>query len=317
MRYKEIKIETTEGAVEHITALLENLGVYGSIVNAKSTVLDILNKKEGYEWDYVNPEVFVDEKITEDSLAELIFYLDEDDEATLESIYESLDKLKSSEEDMNFGSLKTSTSKVEDEDWIEVYKNNLKPVYIGKDIAIIPTWWKEVDEAAEIKIYMDPGMAFGTGDHPTTSMCAEFLREETCKDKDILDVGTGSGILAILGEKLKGRKILAVDIDPASVEVARENIKINNCKNIEVLEGDLTKGINFQADIVVGNLMAEVVCLLAQSVRKHMKENSIFISSGILVEKEAMVKSCLIKEGFNIEEIKIRDEWCAIKARKV
>ena len=163
---------------------------------------------------------------------------------------------------------------------------------------------------------LDPGMAFGTGDHETTSMCAVLMDEVSCEGKDVLDVGTGSGILAIAADLLGANEILGVDIDPIAVEVAIENGKINNCgDNVKFIEGDLTKGIDFKADIVVANLMAEMVVMLTKAVKNHMKAGSVFISSGILVEKKDMVIEALKEVGLEPFKIIDKGDWSAIAAR--
>ena len=159
-------------------------------------------------------------------------------------------------------------------------------------------------------------MAFGTGDHATTSMCAVLMDEAGCEGKKVLDIGTGSGILAIAADLLGASDILGVDIDPSAVEVAIENAEVNGCgDNVRFIEGDLTKGIDFRADIVVANLMAEMVVMLISSVKEHMLPEGVFISSGILVEKKDMVIEALDKAGFETVKVMKKGEWCAILAR--
>lgn len=317
MKYSEIKIKTSEGGMETVTGLLLSLGIEETVINAGSTAMDILDKKEGYEWDYVNPDIFTGEKISSQNEAEILFYLSQDDEG--EKLYslveEKIQELKKADIG-DLGALKVEKTVVDDCDWIKIYRDSLKAIALGDRIIVKPTW-KEIENLDnKIEINLDPGMAFGTGDHPTTSMCAELMIECGCEGKDILDVGTGSGILAIIAQKLGGNHILGVDIDEIAVEVARENGRINNCTDNVIFEaGDLTKGLDFQADIVVGNLMAEVVIMLSEAVKNHMKPNGVFISSGILIEKEDMVKKALQNNGLKIEKVTREGEWCAIMAR--
>ena len=137
-----------------------------------------------------------------------------------------------------------------------------------------------------------------------------------CKSKKILDIGTGSGILAIVGAKLGATEIKAIDIDEVAVEVAKENVILNACDDVvSVSEGDLTKGIEYKADVVVANLMAELVVFLSEAVREHMREDGLFITSGILLEKEDMVKEGMVVNGLEIVEVVCRGEWCAIVAK--
>ena len=259
MNYNEVKIITSEGGLEAITGLLLSLEINETIINSGSTAIDILDKKDSYEWDYVNPDIFTDEEVNADSVAEILFYLEctKEGEDLYNRVLSEIENLKKSGEKW-LSNTEISKSIVEDTDWINEYKNTLKPVYIGDNIVVRPTWCNPVSIKEDtIEIVMDPGMAFGTGDHPTTSMCAEFLIEENCKDKVVLDVGTGSGILGILAYKLGAKETVGVDIDSIAVEVAKENADLNGCDNsVSFIEGDLTKGLNIKADIVVGNLMA-------------------------------------------------------------
>ena len=164
-------------------------------------------------------------------------------------------------------------------------------------------------------IEIDPGMAFGTGTHETTSLCIKMLEKYQKKDDDVVDVGCGSGILSIAAALLGAKDVLGVDVDPIAVEVADENIVLNKVdKAARAQYGDLTKGIDYKADVVVANLMADLVMMLAEDVAKHMKEDAYFISSGILVEKEEIVSEHLIKLGFTIVEVVRDGGWCAIVA---
>ena len=165
---------------------------------------------------------------------------------------------------------------------------------------------------------LDPGMAFGTGSHETTSLCLKLLEEylgEEPSDKKILDVGCGSGILSIAAALLGCGPVLGIDIDEDAVRVANENVRLNGVDDVvEITHGDLLQGVDFKADIVVANLMADLVAMLSESVTDHMEKGGVFISSGILTEKKEMVENALEKAGFEIKEIREDGEWCAIVA---
>ena len=157
-------------------------------------------------------------------------------------------------------------------------------------------------------------MAFGTGSHETTSLCALFLEEIGCFEKSVLDLGTGSGILAIAAARLGAPKVLGIDIDSVAVEVARENMCINQCDDVvTILEGDLVKGVDFKADIIVANLMAELLCVLASSILKHMEKDGCCICSGILAEKKDMVAAAFEESGMAVVDAKKKGEWVALK----
>ena len=181
-----------------------------------------------------------------------------------------------------------------------------------------PTWEEYTPKEDELVIEIDPGMAFGTGTHETTSLCMKLMEKylgEHPEEKKILDVGCGSGILSICGALLGSREILGIEIDEDAVRVARENVEENHVEDaVKVMQGDLTKGVDFKADVIVANLMADLVMLLSEDARKHLTEDGIFISSGILVEKEEMVSAAIREAGFRIVEIAEDGEWCAIAA---
>lgn len=205
---------------------------------------------------------------------------------------------------------------VDDGQWKDSYKEHFKTIDLTDNIIVKPSWEPVPENNTKKILELDPGMAFGTGDHATTSMCAVLMDEAGCEGKKVLDIGTGSGILAIAADLLGASDILGVDIDPSAVEVAIENAEVNGCgDNVRFIEGDLTKGIDFRADIVVANLMAEMVVMLISSVREHMLPEGVFISSGILVEKKDMVIKALDKAGFETVKVMKKGEWCAILAR--
>lgn len=205
-----------------------------------------------------------------------------------------------------------------DEDWKDNWKAYFKPAKITDRIVIKPTWETyERQSPDELIIQLDPGMAFGTGTHPTTTLCVKLMERYVTPGKSFLDVGCGSGILSIAAAMMGAVEITAVDIDPEAVRVTGENAVQNQLEQkIDVRLGDLTKGLSLTADLVAANLMADLVILLAKDVAKHLNEDGIFLSSGILVEKKQMVAEELSRQGFEILEAPEEGEWCAIAARR-
>ena len=172
---------------------------------------------------------------------------------------------------------------------------------------IKPTWEDYQAGEKELVIEIDPGMAFGTGTHETTSGCIQLMEKY---------VGCGSGILSIAAALLGSRDILAIDIDPVAVEVTRENVELNKISEyVDTRYGDLTKGVSYRADIVVANLMADLVMMLTKDVAKHLEDGGIYISSGIIDFKEEEVCETLKRCGFEIIEILKKGEWCTVAAR--
>ena len=181
---------------------------------------------------------------------------------------------------------------------------------------IKPTWEDYEAGEKELVIEIDPGMAFGTGTHETTSGCIQLMEKYMKPGDKVLDVGCGSGILSIAAALLGRRDILAIDIDPGAVEVTRENVELNNVSEyVDTRYGDLTKGVSYRADIVVANLMADLVMMLTEDVEKHLEDGGIYISSGIIDFKEEEVCETLKRCGFEIIEILKKGEWCIIAAR--
>ncbi len=181
---------------------------------------------------------------------------------------------------------------------------------------IKPTWEEYEAGEKDIVIQIDPGMAFGTGTHETTSGCIQLLEKYMKPGDKVLDVGCGSGILSIAAALLGSKDVLAIDIDPVAVEVTDENLRLNNVtEQVQARYGDLTKGVSYKADVVVANLMADLVMMLSQDVAKHLEDGGIYISSGIIDFKEEEVCNTLENCGFEIIEILKKGEWRTIAAR--
>lgn len=313
MKYLQVDIYTTDYGIEEVTGVLLSMDIEETVVDNPQTAIDLLENKRDYDWDYVD-ENFVDMEAE----PKVTFFLDDSEEskAKLQLIKEKLNKIAEEDKENLLGRLEMERTLIDDEDWMNSYKDHFKTIDLTENIIVKPSW-EEIPEGNSKKVLeLDPGMAFGTGDHETTSMCAVLMDEVGCEGKDILDVGTGSGILAIAADLLGGNNILGVDIDPVAVEVAIENGKINNCKeNVKFIEGDLTKGIDFKADIVVANLMAEMVVMLTKAVKQHMKPGAVFISSGILVEKKPLVEEALKEAGLTVFKVLDKGDWSAIAAK--
>ena len=313
MRYLQTQIYTTDTGIEELTGLLMRFNIDQTVVESPETAHEILDKKHDYEWDYVD-EDFIDDNAE----PKITFYLsdDEDGRKLLNMFKEAITHMAKEDGEGVLGRLEIETTVVDDGQWKDSYKDHFKTIDLTDNIIVKPSWEPVPENNTKKILELDPGMAFGTGDHATTSMCAVLMDEAGCEGKKVLDIGTGSGILAIAADLLGASDILGVDIDPSAVEVAIENAEANECgDNVRFIEGDLTKGIDFRADIVVANLMAEMVVMLISSVREHMLPEGVFISSGILVEKKDMVIKALDKAGFETVKVMKKGEWCAILAR--
>lgn len=202
---------------------------------------------------------------------------------------------------------------LEREDWENSWKNYYEPVQITPRIGVCPSWLSCDLEGKVIKI--DPGMAFGSGTHETTVLCLEALSDGVKGGETVLDVGTGSGILAIAALLLGADNALGIDIDPGAVKVAGENAALNGVEDrFSARTGDLASGITGQYDIITANIVANMVMKLSGDVRKLLKKGGLYISSGIISERKDEVISCLGDLGFKILKVREKNSWVAIEA---
>jgi len=208
---------------------------------------------------------------------------------------------------------------VNEEDWANSWKAYYKPLEIGERIVIVPAWEKYDKKPDDIIVTMDPGMAFGTGTHETTRLVIGLLEKYTKQGQRVLDVGCGSGILAICASKLGAKECRAYDIDEVAVRVARENIAINDCDNITCDQSDLLKQVELEGgkyDLVCGNIVADIIIRMLPDVGKYMKDDAILLASGIINERAEDVMEAFGKFGFDIVEHVIDNGWCAFAIKK-
>ena len=206
---------------------------------------------------------------------------------------------------------------VSEQDWADSWKQYYKPIKIGKNLVVVPAWEKYDALENEVIVKMDPGMAFGTGTHETTRLCATLLEKYVTDDTKMLDVGTGSGILAICASKLGAKECFAYDIDPVAVKVARENIKDNCCSNIECEVSDLLAGVkNGKYDVITANIVADIIIRMLPDISKFMHESTVLVVSGIIDERCEDVYKSIKDNGFKICEEIHENGWCAISLTK-
>lgn len=310
MKWAEITIKTTTEAVEAITNILYEQNVGGvSIEDPKDFKFQ---KKNEYDWDFVEEEIF---NSGYDGVI-IKTYITEERDVTedVNLIKEKIQGLK--EFGIDIGEAIVELSQVDEEDWANEWKNYYKPTKVGKNVVVKPTWEEYEEQSGDLIIELDPGMAFGTGTHETTTMCIHQLENYVKKDSKVFDIGCGSGILAIAAAKLGAKEVVAVDLDEVAVKVSKENIELNKVEDkVTALHGNLTEVINDKADIVVANIIADIIKILAKDVSNFMKEDAVFISSGIIHAKVDEVKESLIKNGFEIVEVQTLGEWNAIVSK--
>ena len=210
------------------------------------------------------------------------------------------------------GDLSAITVEAKDEDWAENWKQYYKPMRVGHRLVIKPTWEGYVEQAGDLMIHMDPGMAFGTGTHETTRLCLEMI-EQHYKGGPALDIGTGSGILAIALARVGTGPVLAVDIDPIAVKAAGENVGLNGLSGrVTVKQGDLTLDIAGRFSFISANILADIVISLAEPVKALLAENGLFLASGIINDREEDVREAYLQAGYHLHDSRIMGGWAAL-----
>lgn len=207
--------------------------------------------------------------------------------------------------------------RLDEQDWENNWKQYYHPVEIGEKLVIVPEWEEFDAQPGQIIVRMDPGMAFGSGTHETTRLCAAMLEKHLPAGAKTLDVGTGSGILAIAAEKLGAGKIDAYDIDPMAVRVAGENMEKNGCRNITCGVSDLLSAVSGVYDFVVANITADIILRLAPGVGNHLKRGGLIALSGIIDSREADVMTAMTAQGFVLAEKTAENDWVGLLFKKI
>lgn len=302
--YMEVTISTTTAGSEIISDLLMRLGAAGTQILDRADLPD--PSKPTANWELMDQSVI--DAMPEDVQVKAWF-----DEAALNTVMGSLKEQLSLLQSQNegLGTLSLSLQGVKEEDWAENWKQYYKPFRLGEHMVVKPTWEPWDTQAGDLIIEIDPGMAFGTGTHETTAMCVGLI-EKYYQGGSLLDVGTGSGILAIAAARLGAKGIVAVDIDPDAVRVAQENVAHNGLTDaIDVREGDLLQGLSQRFQFAVANILAPVICMLAAPLKAHLLPGGKFICSGIIAEAESDVNEALLAAGYTIDEIQHKGDWVA------
>lgn len=311
MKWSEFAIQTTNEAVEPVSNILHEAGASGVVIEDP---LELVKERENVfgEIYHLNPDDYPDEGVVIKAYLPVNSFLND----TVDAIKESINNLLLF--DIDLGKNVVSISEVHEEEWATAWKKYYNPVKISERFTIVPTWEDYTPVSSdELIIELDPGMAFGTGTHPTTVMCIQAL-ERTVRPGDlVVDVGTGSGVLSIAAALLDAKRIQSLDLDEVAVQSAIQNVEINNVKDkVSVSQGNLLDGVNEQADIVVANILAEVIMRFTDDVAKVVKPGGHFIASGIIQTKKQDVKDAIIASGFTVEETILMEDWVAIIAKR-
>lgn len=306
MDWIEITISTNTEGADIVSEALLRQGAVGTQIIDRADVPDP-SKPNGF-WELIDPKMI--DEMPEDVQVKAWF---ESVEALrgLENCLKALPELTG----MDLGTLAVSQQGVQEQDWSECWKQYYKPFRAGQHLVIKPSWENWNAAPGDLIIELDPGMAFGTGTHETTAMCVEMIEKHYHGGK-VLDVGTGSGILAIAAARLGADSVLGVDIDPMAVRVAQENVEKNGLsREIDIRQGDLVAGLdNVQCEFSVANILADVIALLAAPLKAHLTANATFVCSGILKEREQDVVDVLTRNGYQLFDRMQKGDWVALAA---
>jgi [LSU ribosomal protein L11P]-lysine N-methyltransferase (EC 2.1.1.-) len=311
VNWSEIRIHTTHEAIEPIANILYEAGAGGLVIE------DSLELKKEREPVYgeifeLDPKDFPEEGVVIKAYFPSGRFLKE----IIEDIEQSIIALPSF--GIHIGPYRMDCREIEEKQWAEAWKTYYHPVKVSRRFTIVPTWETYHPKDREEKIIeLDPGMAFGTGTHPTTAMCLKALEKVVRPGSIVFDVGTGSGILSIAAALLGARKVLATDIDGVAVDSAKRNCELNRVQRIvEIKQNHLLDGIGERADCIVANLLAEIIIPFAPSAANHLRSGGHFIASGIIRNKQEEVERALRQAGFTVQDLMESGDWLTFVAGK-
>ena len=316
MKWNKFRLKTTTEAEDIVSSMLADLGIEGVQIEDKIPLTE--SDKE---------QMFVDiapDAEEDDGIAYLSFYLDPEDDkdAILENVKRELQDMASY---VDVGACEIEESQTEDVDWVNNWKKYFHQFHVD-DILIIPSWEEvQPEDSDKMVIHIDPGTAFGTGMHETTQLCIRQIRKYVTPDTRILDVGCGSGILGMLALKFGASYSVGIDLDPCAIEATHENMGVNGISRdqYEIMIGNIIDDpevqdkVGYEAyDIVVANILAPVLVELTPVIVNQMKKGGIYITSGIIDDKEQMVVDAVKKAGLEVLEVTYQGEWVSVTARK-
>ena len=311
MEWIELIVHTTTEGSDDVSDILMESGASGTMIEDRSDIPDP-DQPHGI-WEIIDPGLL--ENMPEDVLVHAWFEANASLPSLAESIRARLSQLSSGHHD--YGSLQLDSRSVDDAVWTDIWKKYFKPFHAGRHLVVKPTWETYEPEPDDRVIEIDPGMAFGSGTHETTGMCLSLLEEVVSGGEEIIDVGTGSGILAIGAALLGAGHVLAIDIDPDAVKVAEENVRNNHVGNIvTVRQGNLLERVSAVCDICVANIISDVIIAFASPLIEHIRPGGLFICSGIVSVRSDEVASALNTAAFEILRKETKGEWTAFLCRR-
>ena len=316
MKWKQFRLKTTTQAEDIVSSMLADLGIEGVQIEDKIPLTE--QDKEQMFVDIL-PDIPDD-----DGTAYLTFYLDEEEDVApvLMNVRKELEDMRAF---LDVGERTIEESETEDVDWVNNWKQYFHQFYID-DILVIPSWEKvKPEDSDKMVIHIDPGTAFGTGMHETTQLCIRALKKYVTSETEILDVGCGSGILGMLALKFGAKHSLGTDLDPCAIDATHENMEVNGIRKdqYEVMIGNIIDDTAVQDavgyekyDIVAANILADVLVPLTPVIIHQMKPGAVYITSGIIEDKENVVVEAVKAAGLEVLEVNHQGEWVSVVARK-
>ncbi|NLK70927.1 MAG: 50S ribosomal protein L11 methyltransferase [Clostridiales bacterium] len=318
MNWTEVNIYTTTVGIDILCARLMDLGIKGFVINDPNDFNAFLQDKEGH-WDYIDEDLM---KLSE-SETSVTVYIQENSQGAemLAALKSEIKRLTESDEKGEFGRLDISMSSVREEDWANNWKQYFKPLKIGNNLLIKPSWeeYENIDNRLVLEI--DPASSFGTGQHNTTRLCMELMEDVVKYGDKILDLGCGSGILSIAGVLLGAESVVAVDIEENSINTTIENFKKNNissdkynvyCGNI-IVDKEIAEEIGTGFDLITANIVADVLIAMSELFKMFLKQNGTLIVSGIIEGRKDEVIDAITNAGFSLIDYKEKDDWIAAR----
>lgn len=314
MNWTEVKIYTTTAGIDPLTGSMLDLGLQGFMIEDAQDFDEFLHDTTP-RWDYVDQAVM--EKMKDCETCVTIYVADNPQGMEeLMQVRQILARLKAQDPDGKYGRLELEMKDVDEEDWSNAWKKYYHPVQVGEHLVVCPSWEAYDRKPDEVVLTLNPGMAFGTGTHDTTRLCMELLEKYITPQDTVLDVGCGSGILAITAALLGANKIIGCDIDEVAVKVAGENAALNGVQDrISFHQGDLTSQVEGSFQIICANIVADVIIRLSEDAGRYLAKDGIFITSGIIDTREQDVLNALEQNGFQVIERRTSGGWVALACK--
>ena len=313
MDWMEITVLTTTAAADMVSQILIDAGSDGTMIEDKNDVA--INQRPEGQWDIIDEAIA--KRIGDDVKVTGYYEVDASLRDRVNLVESEVRRVKAMDLGFDLGKMEVVQKTFAEEDWAENWKKSFKPFRLGQHMVIKPGWSEYETQPDDKIIEIDPGMAFGTGTHETTGMCVELVEKYVKPGMTAIDVGTGTGILAIAAAHMGAEDVLATDIDRVAVRVAAENIRINGYEGkIRCMAGDLLENVAEQADIVIANIIADVIIMMAAPVKAHIKDGGMFICSGISKERRDDVLDALNDAKYKVLDVCEKGGWCAIAAEK-